>query len=228
MPRAKKNGNGPVKMESLTPVLAELERAVVWAYNLTGDRPLSSKNVLVVVQTRGQKKNCLGHFRSEGWETKEGELVHEISLSAEFLNRDVMEVIETVIHETAHLWNHDMSIKDCSDGGRHNKKFAEAAEMLGLVVTKGTQGMNHTEYSDELKEKVEKEFKPDYEAFKLARQIRTKPSKEPTMVKWSCQEGCTVVRASKKVRVEASCERCGEVFVRDPAADPLPVEVPVL
>ena len=73
-PKAKKNaGNGPVKVESLVPVIAELERAVIWAYNLTGDRPLSSKNVTVVVQTRGQKKNCLGSFRSQGWETKEGE-----------------------------------------------------------------------------------------------------------------------------------------------------------
>lgn len=224
MPRTKKSDTkGPVKTESLVPVIAELERAVIWAYGLTGDRPTNAKKVVVVVQTRGQKKNCLGFFRRDGWETKEGELVHEISISAEFLNRDVLEVIETVIHESAHLWNNDMEIKDCAEGGRHNQKFKDAAEMFGLVVSKGKQGWNQTELGDELKEQIEKEFKPDYEAFKLARGIKVKPKKDPTMIKWTCSEGCPIVRVSQKAILVANCETCEMPFVRDPEAVPLPV-----
>lgn len=219
--------NGPVKMESLVPVMAELDRAVIWAYSLTGDRPENSKKIVVVVQTRGQRKSCLGYFKKEGWETKDGESVHEISISAEFLSRDPLEVIGTVIHEVGHLWNSDMDIKDCSDGGRHNKKFQEAAEMLGLVCTKGSNGLNHTEFGDELKEKIEKEFKPDYDAFRLAKKIILKPSKDPTMVKWQCKDKCTIVRVSAKVRLQATCEKCSEEFTRDPEALPLPEEVEV-
>jgi len=209
------NSSGPVKFESLVPVIAELERAVVWAYNLTGSRPGDSNKIVVVIQTRGQKKNCLGHFRPDSWETKEGELVHEISLSAEYLNRPVLEVIETAIHETCHLWNADMDIKDCSEGGRHNKKFKDTAEMMGLVVSEGTQGWNSTVMGEELSGKVEKQFKPDYDAFRLARAVIVKPSKEPTMSKWKCGEGCTIIRASKKVEVQAVCEKCGQSFQRE-------------
>jgi len=214
MPR-KKSGNGPVKIESIAPAIAEIERAIVWAYNLTGDRPLDSNKIIVVVQTRGQKKNHLGHFLKQGWETKEGEPIHEISLSAEFLSRPVLEVIETVIHETGHLWNSDADIKDCSDGGRHNKKFKEAAEMLGLICEKGSNGWNATTMGEELKLRVEKEFQPDYDAFRLARLVQVKASKPPSMAKWSCSEGCTVVRASIKVEVLATCEKCGNPFLTE-------------
>jgi hypothetical protein len=74
---------------------------------------------------------------------------------------------------------------------------------------------------EEMKEKVEKEFKPDYDAFRLARTIKLVPAKDPSMIKWQCSKGCTIVRVSKNVVMKAECHVCLQMFVRDPDAIPI-------
>lgn len=223
MPRPKK---APVQIEpeylqieSLQPVIAELERAAVWARAKFGDRDVDSPKVTVVIQTRGKKASCRGWFSSNAWSTKEGEPVHEITVAAERLFDDPVEVIQTVIHESAHLYNRDVlpvGESDCSDSGRHNKKFKETAENLGLVVTSSkTKGYAHTELSDALREDIEKNFQPDLAAFRIFREVplpktNSKPKKK--VVPWIC--GCPVtVQVASGVTLTATCDDCAEPFL---------------
>jgi hypothetical protein len=205
----------PVQIASLAPCVMELERAVRWAYAFTGDRDKESPAVTVVIQSKGQRSMC-AWFSEKRWSTREGALVHEITMCAEFLHEDPVQIVGTVMHEVAHLWNNDAGIKDCSDSGRHNKKFKNTAEeMFGLEVENiGSRGWASTKLTKELRERIEKEFKPDFLAFDLARRIIEKPKDPSSMAKWTCPGECQIVRVAAKQELDATCDRCQEKFER--------------
>lgn len=74
----------------------------------------------------------------------------EIMISGENLSRGPRYVAATLLHEAAHARNLNNGIRDCDVNGRHNRKFAEAAEEMGLTVTeKGWYGWTGTEIGDE-------------------------------------------------------------------------------
>lgn len=74
----------------------------------------------------------------------------EIMISGENLARGARHVAATLIHEAAHARNLARGIIDCDVNQRHNRKFATAAEEMGLTVTeKGWHGWAVTELSDE-------------------------------------------------------------------------------
>lgn len=53
---------------------------------------------------------------------------------AEHLNRNPADIVETLLHESAHALNFARGIKDCSRNQYHNRRFKEAAEEVGLLV----------------------------------------------------------------------------------------------
>ena len=60
---------------------------------------------------------------------------HELNIGAGTLNRDIVYVVCTLVHECVHLWNLQNGIQDCSRGGTyHNKRFKEAAEARDLCI----------------------------------------------------------------------------------------------
>jgi hypothetical protein len=215
MPKRKQTelAPAPVEMASLTRCIKELERAVTWGYALTGDRSQEAPRVTVVIQTKGQRRMC-AWFSPKRWETREGQPVHEITMCAEELHKDPVETIGTMLHETNHLWNNDMGIVDCSLAGRHNKKFKESGEgMFGLVVEmQGSRGWAQTSLTPEMRERIEKEFQPDFLAFDLARKTVQRIKKPSTTVKWSC--GCQIVWRARKLDLKSSCDICGAHFER--------------
>jgi len=197
-----------MKIESLQPAMAELERALQWASKPTG---INGNHVVPTLQTRGRKVTCTGWFDVNRWSTREGQLCHEINFSAETLNRDPIDIIATAVHETVHLWCHSLKLKDVSSGGRHNKIFKEYAELLGLLVEKphDSRGYAYTSPGEELAKRIESEFQPDIAAFNLFRLVDVPKEKAPTkMKKWMC--GCTTIRCATKV--VAGCDECGEKF----------------
>lgn len=92
--------------------------------------------VVITIQNKG-RANALGWFGQGFWYDKlTGDGLHEINLSAEHLARGPEQLLETLLHEMAHLYNAVHDIKDCSGGQYHNKRFKIAAEKFGLVVGK--------------------------------------------------------------------------------------------
>jgi len=96
-----------------------------------------------------------GHFslREDTWISKIGG-THEINIGAGTLSRPIEEVAATLLHEMVHYYNYEMGIQDCSRGNTyHNRRFKEAAEAHGLIVTHSDKyGWSHTSPSDELLE----------------------------------------------------------------------------
>ena len=106
--------------------------------------------VVITIQESG-RRNAYGWFGNGFWTDKlAGDVVPEINLSAEYLSRGPEALLETLLHEMAHLWNATVEdVKDCSSGQYHNKHFKTAAERFGLEVSRdGKRGWAYTKLTD--------------------------------------------------------------------------------
>ncbi len=94
--------------------------------------------VLLAAPAANGAPNCLGYFAPLRWNAPKvaGDPVHEVVVIAEYLDRGVEDILDTLLHEAAHALNFARKIHDCSRSQYHNAKFKEAAEALGLEVTK--------------------------------------------------------------------------------------------
>lgn len=98
-----------------------------------------------------------GHFQAQSWinpdfedaNGEESDVLHEISLSGESLERGALGALGTLLHEAAHALSFERRVKDTSNAGRyHNKKFKAAGEELGILLTQdGTIGWSVTRIS---------------------------------------------------------------------------------
>lgn len=171
---------------------------------------------IVLLQTA--KKNAYGWFTpNKVWRDETGEIEkHEIAMSAEFNNRDMIEIIGTLHHEMIHLYCHINEIKDTNLTGRyHNKKFKEQSEARGFVYNYDKPdrriGWSHNELGEELKETI-KGFNLDPEAFKLARAIEPKKTRRPTY-RYQCSSCEIRVRSRKPANVKCmDCEQHMEEY----------------
>ena len=143
-------------------LIKELYRAFDFFNNKLADGKLPK--VVITIQEAG-RKNALGWFGKGYWSDKickDG--VSEINLSAEWMSRSPEAILETLLHEMAHLKNAVNGIRDCTSGQYHNKHFKRAAEEFGLEVERGgNKGYAFTSLG-ELGEKTVKEFKPNRKA----------------------------------------------------------------
>jgi len=78
-----------------------------------------------------------GHFRARGWLAQDGEgksaHVHEMFMAGETLAKGAHQVLQTMLHESAHALAESRGKKDTSRQGRwHNKVFLDTAKELGL------------------------------------------------------------------------------------------------
>lgn len=73
-----------------------------------------------------------GHFRPQGWTTGETS-IHEMFMAGETLAKGARQVLQTMIHESAHALAEHRGEKDTSRQGRwHNQVFLKTAKELGL------------------------------------------------------------------------------------------------
>ncbi len=186
---------------SNTALTQEIERCANIMIKDRGGRIKGRNDVTFVIQSGGQKRDCLGHFKDSMWagvdlESREytDQRIHEIAIMAEHLNRDIYQVMTTLRHELVHLENNDNDCQDCSKGGAHNAKyFKTVAEECGLIVTHGKEygrpgkGWAFTEPSEEFKVWIDTVVKPNIEVFNMAR-LQTAPAekKESSMVTLTC------------------------------------------
>lgn len=178
----------------------------------------------ILIQSNGKRKSVMGWCtRDQIWRDKENKVKkYELSVSAEFLNFPLEELVDTLLHEMTHLYCRIKDIQECSrSGSYHNKKFKEEAEKRGMEVTKSPKvGFGFTKLKPEVVEMVPS-LGINQEAFKIARYSRIRVSEEEQegeeseegaeeegdthIRKYICpNETCpdkTMVRASKEVNV---------------------------
>ena len=125
-----------------------------------------------VIWTVQSTPKAYGHFTpylSYRVHSKDGEKgAVEINIGAGTLDRDIIEVVATMIHEMVHYYNWSADVKDCSRGNTyHSKKFKIEAEKHGLVIEYDSRiGWSLTSVSDELLDWI---IENDFEDFRLGR-----------------------------------------------------------
>lgn len=112
---------------------------VIWKGKLPSD----------VLLTIVQHKTAYGYFRHDavkvnkkGPGSKEPAIVHEIALNPLHFNRPIEEVLSTLVHEQAHLWQAEFGNPGKS---HHNKEWADKMEEVGLMPSStGQEGGKRT------------------------------------------------------------------------------------
>jgi len=115
-------------------IIQELNRA----FNALNERYFQSKlpKVVITAQTHS-KVICNGWFWENKWSDQDGNMYHELNISAEFLNRSVLNLMTTLQHSMIHIYCYENGIKDTSRNGRyHNYNFKQEAERRGLLISK--------------------------------------------------------------------------------------------
>ncbi len=112
-------------------------------------------DVTITIQ---KKAGTFGHFSlGKCWDTGYDHQ-HEINVSAAYLNRPIVNVVATLMHESCHLYAFLNGIADVSKNGvYHTRKFKEIAETRDLLISKHpSYGWTITEPSEALCNWVEK------------------------------------------------------------------------
>ena len=108
----------------------ELDRA----YDFFNERLFGASlpRCLITLQ---RKSKARGFFHGDRFSTWDGlEITDEIALNpATFKERTVEEILSTLVHEMAHLWQHHFG-KEATPG-YHNREWAAKMEELGLIPT---------------------------------------------------------------------------------------------
>ena len=168
-----------------------------------------------------------GHFslRDDTWTSVLGNS-NEINVAAGTLARPIEEVVATLMHECIHYYNHVHGIKDTSRGYTyHNRKFKEAAEARGLIITHSDRyGFSHTSPGEPILDFVLKYELTDillnrneYNSYQItgtgthSGTITPPTPKGSNSRKYQCPCCKNSVRATKFVNI--ACLDCGETML---------------
>ena len=134
--------------------IAELNLALMSCFNKLNDTYFGGElEKVIITLEEGYKKGAYGWIRTvKDWKQGNTERYH-INISSDFLDRNVEDIMETLLHEMCHLYALQNNIKDTSRSGiYHNKRFAKIAEEHGLNVKEVSQVGYITECSESLRE----------------------------------------------------------------------------
>jgi hypothetical protein len=191
---------------SILGAVGELERAFDELKDLFPNKD-KFEMPIITVQSQG-RKSAFGWFCENKWQDEwEKRQRPEINISAEYLSRPILDIIQTLIHEMTHYSNNLDGIKDCSPNQYHNKKFAIRCQEIGLIAKSGYRGWSNTELSPELRERIlSLDIRED--AFALFRDGETKRKAPTKLNKWRC--GCTNARVATDFA--ATCLKCNQIL----------------
>lgn len=140
-----------------------------------------------IITTQGDKRegSTYGWFGKGFWldnSSEKSDYIDELNLTAESLHRDPEQVLETLLHEMAHLKNAQADIPDCTKSQYHNDKFKKAAEFFDLEVSqrKG-KGWATTILSEKAKGVIAL-LKPKTELYKIVRKPPRVEKPEPKVI----------------------------------------------
>ena len=207
-----------VNVETIRPALAEAERLVRAFIGKFGQGDVSIP-VVVTIGSGGKKvEKGRAHASKGRWATREGGVVHEVMLYAEHLNREPVDIAETIMHECVHLHNFTLDVKDTASGGyRHNAEFADAATAMGFDVAKAEGIGYQATLSDRQRTWLRGEFNLEAEAFTLFRTLdptrQAKPRKSTKAWVCACEgEDRITLRVPAGKLLNAVCGTCSEAF----------------
>lgn len=147
-----------------TPRASHMIRSLETAWRGIQERHPDVPDCVLITADPGARK-CYGWFAAERWTPKAAPAaptgaaldasatpatppaaIHEVLIAGNRL-RTAEGVLETLIHEAGHALNRARCVVDTDKTGRrHNRKFAAAAEELGLSCAQaGCHGWAHTE-----------------------------------------------------------------------------------
>jgi hypothetical protein len=218
--------------DSIRPILEAGEEVLRWAgKELALANPNHNPNldtkVTLVIQSKGRASRC-GQFHANSWSTKEGAPIHEIFISSEHLKQNTLEIINTLIHERVHMWNHQNGIDDCSAGGRHNikgfKTTCESIKGYSCEFQSKSIGYGLTKILPELEKKLRLPVSKgglDIDKLDIVfNKFKELPprTKTPTKsIKYTCPKCNATFRATKPISVE--CVPCGTRFTSNSPLD---------
>lgn len=193
-------------------------RELYKAYNKLNERFYNNElpEVMIVIFETA-KQNAYGWFTpSKVWKDVDGTTeMHEIAMSAEYMNRDWIQVMQTLHHEMIHLYCHINNIKDTSRNGRyHNGKFKEQCEKHGfeykITSPDKSIGWSRAELTEETQRIIAEEFELNPEAFKLARAIAPKRERRKNRSKYECLNCEYSLRGKSGLNI--NCGDCEEAL----------------
>ena len=83
--------------------------------------------------TLQRSSNTMGYFSAERWVDGVGTKAHEIALNpAYFARHKVIDILQTLVHEQCHLWQHLYGLHK-SRSGYHNREWADKMQSVGLI-----------------------------------------------------------------------------------------------
>ena len=175
----------------------------------------------IVITIQEDKRNkAYGWFTcGKVWKnTTEDTGLHEINMSAQFLNRSIEEISATFLHELCHFYASIHKLQDTSRSGNyHNKLFKKIAESHGLhVVCERGIGWSCTSLTDDSKRILSIFFASNpFPLFFRTATIKTKALRQSSTRKYVCPDCACSCRATKELRLLcADCNKFMELEER--------------
>jgi predicted SprT family Zn-dependent metalloprotease len=79
-----------------------------------------------------RRSHSYGFFAPIRWHNKES-TTHEISLNPDMLERPLIDIMSTLVHEMCHLWKHEFGKKKGKTTAYHCKEWAAKMVEVGLI-----------------------------------------------------------------------------------------------
>ncbi len=167
-------------------------------------------NCLITLQ---RSKKAYGYFHFEIFQNGEGDKTDEIALNPEHFSRGIKDVLSTLVHEMAHLWQYHYGKP--SRNGYHNKEWGTKMKVVGLYPSNtGAEGgketgqqMTHYIVKDGAFEKAFAEWEKQYAGVTLFHDvIRAAKKGKNTKIKYVCG-GCDS-KVWGKPGLSIGCEEC--------------------
>jgi hypothetical protein len=166
----------------------------------------------ITIQSKG-KRNSMGWCSlDKRWKGEKQER-YEINISAEYLDIDYLDTMDTLLHEMIHLYNIQNNIQDVSRNGTyHNKRFKQACLDHGMIFEEDKPDKKHgwsfAKLAPNTITLITDTFNVSQEAFSLARKTAQATAKgNPKSYKLQCPQCSMKLRATKQ-GLNVACLDC--------------------
>jgi predicted SprT family Zn-dependent metalloprotease len=169
--------------------------------------------------TSNRSKNALGYYRPDVFVDKDKNVIDEIAINPDYLDKTPKQILQTLVHEMCHKWQFFKGYK--TRRGFHNKQWGEKMVAIGLQpidAQTGEDKLTGFKMSDRILEgdifdlESDKLLKTISFEFtnKLKEEDKVKKERKKNRVKYVCQVCGKEVSGKKDIKV--ICGECEEVM----------------